>query len=70
MTEKVQRVKKSSSYELRFLDMTTLQLAELIFSPTTYRVPVFLHCDHLITELLVFNSLAGENGFTILPPNK
>lgn len=53
---------KSSHHELQFLEITALQLVELIFSPTIYRIPVFLHSDHIITEPLIFNSLADENG--------
>lgn len=35
---------KSSQNESHFLDMTALQMAEP-FSPSTYRVLVFLHSD-------------------------
>lgn len=49
---------KSSHHELRFLEMTTLWTVEPVFSPTTY---ASLHSDHIITELLLFDNLVGEN---------
>lgn len=51
-----------------FPDITVLQMVEPIFSPTIYKVPAFLHSDHIITKLLIFENLRDENVYFTIPP--
>ena len=62
---------KSSQNESHFLDMTALQIAKPIFSPSTYTEYLFSHTltKLSITEPLIFENLVDENVyFTIFPP--